>query len=1094
MFSETLEKIWGHEKIQALSSALAQEDDILVEGLWNSPKALLASLAEKVTGKHILILTSDSQEEARLFHDFPFFTKRRVISFPAWETLPQEKTPPSPDVVGDRYQVLQELSLAEQPLIILSGLTACLQKLIPPSLFDTLYLMLKKGDSISHEKLTLKLQEMGYTRTPLVSDKAEFALRGGIVDIFPVSSPDPYRFEFFGDEIESIRVFDPIGQKSIKPIDEVHIPPAKELELIEKEETLATLFEYLGEKTLVIFDDLLALEDKYVALSGILDKETKTFLKIQDFLKKVASYQKIFLTKTSLEELTTIKVKKNGNYYGEKEALKELSFEMFSEKFEAKKWTHPFETVGAYLLPEVEEGKTVSQGELFLSLNRLKKQELHILTNTSAEMTQFQKKVLEDQILLPEKTLYHLGYLSSGFVLPDDGFVLLSTAEMTHRYKIRRQKQRSTYHTEGIETYQLNPGEMVVHLNHGIGRFLGVEIKPNHLGTLSEYFTIEYAKGGKLYVPIHQSYLITKYIGATEEIPQMHEIGGVKWKRAKETTQKAIVGYAKELLKLYAEREIKGGFSYPEDGEEMMAFEEEFPFVETEDQLRAIDAIKKDMSSKKPMDRLICGDVGYGKTEVAMRACFKAIAEGGKQVALLVPTTVLAMQHFDTFCERMSHTGVSIGVLSRFRTPKQQKETIEGVKNGTIDLVIGTHRIISKDLVFKDLGLIVIDEEQRFGVKAKEHLKSLKTGVDCLTLSATPIPRTLYMSLVGARDLSIISTPPQDRLPITTLIAENNNELIKGALLRELTRDGQAYVIHNRVETIYEYANHIQSLLPQARIAVCHGQLDPDENDAVFHAFRNGQVDILVATTIVESGIDVPNANTILIDRADHFGMSDLYQLRGRVGRWNRRAFAYFLVRNKHTLAEISRKRLEALSEASGYGGGMKIAMRDLELRGAGDILGHEQSGHVSSIGFHFYCKLLKRTIKALQGEVKATNFEVKLEFDSIIAKFPETYVNEVSLRMDLYQRIGEAYTLEEVNEIFEEVQDRFGKQPESVRWLYHLTRIRIFAAQEGVSSLKQNKMSLSFQKGQTLKQVTMRFPKEPKAFEEAILAVIRTP
>ncbi len=1087
MFLQTLELICSNEKIQALSSSLGQGDQILVEGLWNGPKALLAALAEKVTGKNVLILTSDSQEEARLFHDLTVFTNRKIVNFPAWETLPQEKTAPSPDVVGDRYQVLQELSLAEEPLIILSGLTACLQKLIPPNRFDTLYLMLKKGDSISHEKLVTKLQEMGYTRTPMVSDKAEFAVRGGIIDIFPVSSPDPFRFEFFGDEIDSIRLFDPIGQKSIKPINEVHIPPAKELELIEKESHLSTIFDYLGKNLLIIFDDLLALEDKYVSLSGILDKETRTFLPLQEFLNLVAPYQKIFTTKTSLEELTEVRTKKRGNYYSEQVAFNELSFEMFGKKFEAKKWNHPFETVGAYLLPEVEEGKTISGEELFLGLNRLKKGELHILTNTSAEMTQFQKRVLDNSITLPEKSVYHLGYLSSGFALPEDHFVLLSTAEITHRYKIRRQKQRSTYHTEGVETFQLNPGEMVVHLNHGIGRFLGVETKPNHLGVSSEYFAIEYAKGGKLYVPIHQSYLLTKYIGATEEIPQMHEMGGLKWRKAKETTQKAIVGYAKDLLKLYAEREIKGGFSYPEDTEEMMAFEEEFPFVETEDQLNAIRAIKNDMISKKPMDRLICGDVGYGKTEVAMRACFKAIVEGGKQVALLVPTTVLAMQHFDNFCERLGNTGINIGVLSRFRTPKQQKETIEGVKNGSIDLVIGTHRIIGKDLVFKDLGLIVIDEEQRFGVKAKEHLKGLKTGVDCLTLSATPIPRTLYMSLVGARDMSVISTPPQDRLPISTIIAENNNELIKGALLRELARDGQAYVIHNRVETIYEYANHIQSLLPQARIAVCHGQLDPDENDAVFHAFRNGQVDILVATTIVESGIDVPNANTILIDKADHFGMADLYQLRGRVGRWNRRAFAYFLVRNKHTLAEISRKRLEALAEASGYGGGMKIAMRDLELRGAGDILGHEQSGHVSTIGFHFYCKLLKRTIKALQGEALPQNLDVKLEFESIVAKFPENYVNEVSLRMDLYQRLGEAYSLEEVDAIFEEVEDRFGKMPEPVKWLYHLTRIRIIAGKQGISSLKQNKVSLTYQKGEMIKQVTMKWPKEPKAFEEAI-------
>ncbi len=497
------------------------------------------------------------------------------------------------------------------------------------------------------------------------------------------------------------------------------------------------------------------------------------------------------------------------------------------------------------------------------------------------------------------------------------------------------------------------------------------------------------------------------------------------------------------------------------------------------------------MMSDKVMDRLICGDVGYGKTEVAMRAAFKAVLDGHKQVAVLVPTTVLAMQHYENFTDRMHHFPIRVGVLSRFRTAKQIKETLEGVANGSIDIVIGTHRLISEDVKFKDLGLIIIDEEQRFGVKAKEHLKQIKADVDCLTLSATPIPRTLYMALVGVRNMSIINTPPQDRLPIKTVVTEANDQIIKNALLRELARDGQVFIIHNRVESIDAVATRIQTLLPQSRILIAHGQMHSDEVDMAFHTFKKGQADILVATTIVENGIDIPNANTILIDRADQFGLATLYQMRGRVGRWNRRAYAYFLVPNLSTLPEVARKRLNALAEASGYGGGMKIAMRDLEIRGAGNILGTEQSGHITSVGFHLYCKLLKRIIQALQGKAPSIMTDTKMEF-SIDARLPEDYINEASLRMEIYQRLGEALSWEELNELWVEVQDRFGSAPEPALWLYHLTRLRIYAARHGFTLIKQDKMSLTIEKhkGQEhlVRKILMPKIKSPQEMEQKIL------
>lgn len=936
---------------------------------------------------------------------------------------------------------------------------------------------------------------MGYQRSAVASDKGEYAVRGGIIDVFPVSSPDPYRLEFWGDDIESIRIYDPIGQKSVRVVQEARLTPAQELELLKDPSKLCTILDYLGPDTVVIFDDLLALEDKYASLISMGGGLSKSFSSIDAFLDGLQPLQKIFWSEQPIEELSEVKLlKKSTKFYSESTVLYPLAFSVFNRSFEAEQWRSPFWTIAEYLLPDME-GEPSGQ-DIVTALGKWSESDvqLNVLCSSELEEASFHKRLLDESVTLPKHTKFHKNYLSSGFVLPDAKLMVLPLTEITHRYKIRRQKQRSTYHTAPVETYELSPGEMVVHLNNGIGKFLGIEKHPNHTGSISEFFVIEYAEKAKLFVPMNQAYMISKYIGSSEEIPKMHTLGSSRWKKAKETTEKAILSYAADLLHMYAHREIKGGFVYPDDGVDFTAFEQDFPFVETEDQLAAIAAIKEDMRTQKSMDRLICGDVGYGKTEVAMRAAFKAVVDGNKQVAVLVPTTVLAMQHYENFVERMSHFPVEIGVVSRFRTPKQVRETLKRAQEGSVDILIGTHRLISDDVQFKDLGLIIIDEEQRFGVKAKEHLKKLKVGVDCLTMSATPIPRTLYMSLIGARDMSVINTPPQDRLPITTVITEPNEVVLKNALLRELSRDGQAYVIHNRVETIYEYADRIKKLLPHARVVVGHGQMGSDEMDMVFHAFKSGQADILVATSIVENGIDIPNANTILIDKADHFGIADLYQLRGRVGRWNRRAYAYFIVKNMRALPEISRKRLNALAESSGYGGGMKVAMRDLEIRGAGNILGFEQSGHVSSIGFHLYCKMLKRTIKALQGEIPSTITDVKIELP-YDARLPESYINETGLRMEVYQRLGEALSWDEVDAIWEELQDRFGKPPEPALWLYHTTRVRVYAALNGYTLIKQEKLSLYTEqqkgKNQTVRKVLMQGVKSPLDFEEKVLKIL---
>lgn len=1064
---------------------MADGHDLVVESLSNPAKALLTAIAQKASGKHILIITGASQEEASLFHDLPLFTNRPVVDFPAWETLPNENIPPSPDIVGERYEVLEKVIQSDEPHIIITSLQACLQKLIASDHFCDLHVSLKVGDSHPFEKLSSQLETMGYLRSPVASDKGEFAIRGGIIDIFPVSSPDPYRIEFFGDEIDSIRIYDPVGQKTVRRVEHFSITPAQELEFISKEQQLATLFDYLGDQVFILFDDLLALEDRYATLSGMIGGKSPLFCQWDEFLDQAKNYQKAFLVQNTLEELSQVAVLENvGNVYSQNASAYSVSFEMFGTHLKAKRWRHPFLTITEYLHADEE----LSGEEMLQGLSELAKGSFTLLCSTELEEQTLHRKILDSGIKLPEAARFSLGYLSQGLAIQDLDYALLPYTEISKRYKIRRQKLRSTYHTVPSQAFELNPGDTVVHFNHGIGRYLGMEKRPDAAGNTKEFFLLEYAKESKLYVPINQSHLITKYIGASDEIPTLHTIGSGRWQRTREKTQQAIIGYASDLIDLYAKREMTEGYTYSESGEDMRSFEEDFPFVETEDQLEAIANIKGDMTSKRIMDRLVCGDVGYGKTEVAMRAAFKAVCDGGKQVAVLVPTTVLALQHYENFSERMANFPVNVAVLSRFVKTKEKKEALEGIKNGSVDILIGTHRIINDDVQFKNLGLVIIDEEQRFGVKAKEHLKKIKVGVDCLTLSATPIPRTLYMSLIGARDMSVISTPPQDRLPIKSVIAEYNENTIKNAILRELARDGQVYIIHNRVESIYELADRIKKLAPQARIVVGHGQMSADEIDLVFHAFKSGEADILVATTIVENGIDIPNANTILIDRADHFGLADLYQLRGRVGRWNRRAYAYFLVRKLHTLPEISRQRLNALVETSGYGGGMKIAMRDLEIRGAGDILGYEQSGHVASVGFHLYCKILKRTIKTLQGKLSAGLTETKVDA-AIDARLPESYVEEISIRMEFYQRFGEASSLEEVQDIWEELIDRFGKPPIEAQWLNALSKIRVHAAQLGASSVKIDKLSITVENADgNLKKKLFKTSSDPIIWEESVV------
>jgi transcription-repair coupling factor (superfamily II helicase) len=808
----------------------------------------------------------------------------------------------------------------------------------------------------------------------------------------------------------------------------------------------------------------------------------------ETFLETISKHLSLFFVEKPLETLSeVIKNDRVGRkFYTDPSTTQSLTFTLFDHTFSSHLIHPPLYSVADYfeLQSPSLEGQQIELSQKLEGINQF-----HIYFTASTQLEEESMKRYFDLSKIGSYSSKQ-GYLTSSIVIEETKTVLLSQAEFFRRYKITRKKWRNTYHTPVSDYHQMDVGDYVVHFQSGVGKFLGIEKQKNHLGQDSEFLILEYAQNSKLFVPISQAHLVSRYIGIHEEKPELHTLGTAKWAKAKTLAQQAIIGYAKDLLQMQAERELSGGFVYPEDSLEMKAFEDEFPYQETDDQLKAIDELKIDMKSPKSMDRLLCGDVGYGKTEVAMRAAFKAVIDGKKQVAVLVPTTILAIQHYESFKARMESFGVIVDVVCRFKSTKEIKRTLEKLHAGSIDILIGTHRLLSQDVLFKDLGLIIIDEEQRFGVRAKEKLKKIKIGVDCLTMTATPIPRTLYFSLINAKELSVINSPPHDRLPIRTIICDRDDTIIQQALLRELSRDGQAYYIHNRVETIFGEAEKIQKLLPQSKISVAHGQMDADSIDQAFHAFKQGSSDILVATSIVENGIDIANANTIIIDHAEQFGISDLYQLRGRVGRHNKPSYAYFMTPKFQRLQESTQKRLKALVESSGYGGGMKLAMLDLEIRGAGDILGTQQSGHVSSIGFHLYCKLLKKTMDALKRKKPTTFLETKLEFP-FIAKIPDYYIPDTSIRLEFYHRLGEATSHEEVDLIMDELKDRFGKIPVEAEWLKSLTKIKIKASEKGITLIKFEKLSLVIEKmhhqKQERKQFLIKEPKSPLELEKTI-------
>ncbi|EPP37039.1 transcription-repair coupling factor [Chlamydia avium] len=1021
---------------------------LLIENIHSGARAFLAAQFFYKKNTSVVMVTTCSRLDD-LFEDLSAFLEIPPLEFPSSEIdLSPELV--NIDAVGKRDKILYELCKQNKPVFCVTTLKALLEKTRSPKDLMNQCLDIQVGDLLDPDMMIDLCKNLGYRHTTLTSDKGEFAYRGGIVDIFPLSSPEPFRIEFWGEKIISIRPFNPSDQLSTGKTSKLSISPAIQNS---RESLEYSLLDYFPSPPAFVFDSLTNLEDDFAEISGTLSSLPKRFLPIKEFCERAFLSPTIFFEEKTFPNA---QIKKN----------QEVHVEVFHCHIATSRVAAPF------IYPN-----EIFAGEGNPLLDFLQK--LHEYTPNSefpfhiAIYNTNTKSLKEVRVLI--ETLQHHNWkiyekrnnLSSSFALVEEHFVAISLSEFASTKILRRQKQRNYSSVATEEVFVPVPGETVVHLHNGIGKFIGIEKKPNHLNIETDYLVIEYADRARLYVPSDQAYLISRYVGASEKTPELHNLNGSKWKRSRDLSEKSLILYAEKLLQLEAQRSTSAAFTYPPHGEEVIKFEESFPYEETPDQLKAIEQIYSDMMSDKLMDRLICGDAGFGKTEVIMRAAVKTVCDGHRQVIVMVPTTILATQHYETFTQRMAGLPINIAVLSRFSDNKTTKKIFEGVSNGDIDILIGTHKLINKNLEFKNPGLLVIDEEQRFGVKVKDFLKERYPTVNCLTVSATPIPRTLYMSLSGARDLSLITMPPLDRLPVSTFVLEYSDETLTAALRHELLRGGQAYVIHNRIESIFRLANTIRSLIPEAHIAVAHGQMSSEELAVIFQKFKDQQINILVATALIENGIDIPNANTILVDQADKFGMADLYQMKGRVGRWNRKAYCYFLVSHLDRLSSPAAKRLEALNKQE-YGGGMKIALHDLEIRGAGNILGTDQSGHISAIGFNLYCKLLKKAVAALKNNSSPLLFndDVKIEFP-YNSRIPDTYIELASMRIEFYQKIGNAENVEQLSCIQEEMRDRFGPLPDEVLWLFALAKIRIFSLERNITSIKGTSNALYIQQYQ---------------------------
>lgn len=1063
--------------------------------------------------KNKIIIAGNELKAKELYEDYKFFN-RDVFLYPAKDLIFYNADIHGNLITKQRLGVIKAL-IEENGVTVILTLDALMDYLIPLNVIKEAVINISIESIIDIDKLKSELIYLGYEKVIQVEASGQFAIRGGIIDIFPLTEENPYRIELWDDEVDSIRSFDAESQRSIESLDKISIYPATELILGEErisrgvkrlekesEKYIAKLRkEMKTEEAFRLKTAVDEVKEQLVEFLGLGTKGIDSFIKY--FYDEVVSFLDyfdrdetiIFLDEPNriIEKGETVenefresminRIEKGYILPGQMDILagyketagrinkfrgavlctldtKQGDFKVRERYNITAKSVNSYNNSFELLVKDLERYKKAGYKVLLLSASRTRAERL-AEDLRDYDLNPFYSENLDREIQSGEIMTAN-GSVHKGYEYPLIKFVVISETDIFGTAK-KKKKKRKIYEGQKISSFNdLKVGDYVVHENHGLGIYKGIE-KIEVDKVIKDYIKIEYDKGGNLYILATQLDLIQKYAGSDAKKPKLNKLGTQEWNKTKTRVRGAVKEIARDLVELYAKRQEKTGFVYGEDTVWQREFEEMFPYEETEDQLLAIEAVKKDMESKKIMDRLVCGDVGYGKTEIAIRAAFKAVQEG-KQVVYLVPTTILAQQHYNTFVQRMKDFPVRIDLMSRFKTQSEQKKTVEGLKKGFVDIIVGTHRVLSKDMEFKDLGLLIIDEEQRFGVAHKEKIKKLKENVDVLTLTATPIPRTLHMSLIGIRDMSVLEEPPMDRMPIQTFVMEYNEEMVREAINRELARDGQVYYVYNRVNNIDEVANTIAKLVPDANVAFAHGQMKEHELERIMYDFINGDIDVLVSTTIIETGLDISNVNTIIIHDADNLGLSQLYQLRGRVGRSNRTSYAFLMYKRNKMLKEIAEKRLHAIREFTELGSGFKIAMRDLEIRGAGNLLGAQQSGHMEAVGYDLYCKMLNEAVKELKNEDTAVpKFETAIDID-IDAYIPPRYIASEFQKLDIYKRIASLENEEECDEMLEELIDRFGEPPRSVTNLLAVAQIKALAASVFVTEISQ--------KGDTIKLV----------------------
>jgi len=1054
----------GFPLSRLIQCAKEGSQEVHVVGLKGSSKALILSLLAQESGLPLLVITPRPTDAETFSEALRFFTEpeREILTFPPWETSPYDELPSHQDIVGQRVRTLSQASVRNGTLIVTS-IQAIMQRTMTPHGLEKLTIALNVGDEIDREEFIGKLIRGGYTRVQLVEEKGEFSVRGGIIDLFSPSYRNPLRLEFFGDRIESMRAFDAETQRSHQHYEDASILPAKEIMEDHNDQAGASLFDYLNPQTILAMDDLFEVEregeafwlqvnemfDRAVAKGKTPQAPDRWYLPLETVKSNWGHWRRLLLGEMDLPEsggaggeILRFTVESNEDMRtGLKSPGRETLLSPLMQRLESWHKGGNEIIIVAHQLAQAERlQELLMEYRLTPQLSPISFSQW--LKGRVSRFVDHRPRTGEGDFII------FTGDLSTGFRLPSIGLVAITEEEIFgHRKRIAKVHRRPADYA--ITSFsELNENDYVVHIDYGIGIYRGLK-RLDIQEVSNDYLLLEYLEGDKLYVPVDRINLIQKYVAFEDRGPRQDRLGGSSWRRLKRKVSKSIEEMAKELLNLYAARQVFEGFAFSKGNGYFKEFEASFQYEETPDQVEAIRDVIMDMEKPKSMDRLICGDVGYGKTEVAIRAAFKAVMDG-KQVAVLVPTTVLAQQHFQTFSERFQHYPVIINMLSRFKGRNEQRQILGELKEGKIDILIGTHRLLQRDVAFRDLGLLVTDEEHRFGVTHKERLKQLRKTVDVLTLTATPIPRTLHMALTGIRDLSVINTPPEDRLSIRTFLTRFDEDLIRQAILRELHRNGQVFFVHNRVHNISAMARFLQQLVPEASLAVAHGQMRERDLERVMLAFVGKEYNLLLCTSIIESGLDIPTANTIIIDHAQRFGLAELYQLRGRVGRSRYQAYAYLLVPSEASISGNALKRLRALQELSELGSGFRLAVQDLEIRGAGNILGPSQSGHIVALGYEMYTQLMERAVRHLRGEKVQEDItpEMKLPFATFI---PDDYIRDPHQRLVFYKRLSSAFSEEEIDDMREELMDRFGPIPppalnllEAMKLKQLLTRLRV--------------------------------------------------